>query len=101
MCPSKHRCYTKMEIISATNDEAVLEIKRHNHLVGLDYNDTFRVACVKSDSLQLHEAAIAMLQKIVETLNAQEWTVFNEVCKIFRPSDTVTKEISAGILNIR
>lgn len=43
---------------------------------------------------EIVEAAIPVLQKPVETLRTEEWTVLQEACKILKPFDTVTKEIS-------
>ena len=54
--------------------------------------DMFRRICEIQEPV---DAAIAVLQKPVEGLTSEEWSTLKEVCKVLKPFESVTKEMSS------
>jgi len=54
--------------------------------------DMFRRMCEIQEPL---DAAIAVLQKPVESLTSDEWNTARELCKVLKPFDSLTREMSS------
>ena len=54
--------------------------------------DMFRRICEVQEPV---DAAIAVLQKPVESLTSDEWKTPREVCQVLKPFESVTKEVSS------
>lgn len=54
--------------------------------------DMFRRICEIQEPV---DATIAVLQKPVESLTSQEWSTLKEVCKVLKPFESVTIEMSS------
>lgn len=54
--------------------------------------DMFQRMCQIQEPL---DAAIAVLQKPVKSLSSDEWSTLRELCKVLKPFDLVTREISS------